>query len=271
MKAILLAVTGILFLGVPVTAGLFWDGRIELYDCDGDGKADCVANWCVNFEPDFQACVHVGSAFCGLFGLSPDDPYCNLNFPRCSGNCKPVTISPPPPLSSAAMPSATKENTFQFGNFVLQISALAKCAYFQERPYTSVVLRKVGRQKWFMVPEVVVDTGADLCVFPFSIAEALGIDFRDCSEMTSTGVAGVRVKNYGCEIEMGIVNLGSSEEAVDGYILGCGDTPLLFTAFVAFSPVETVPGLLGRRDILKNIELLFGSMIVTLRAIGGGK
>ena len=120
-----------------------------------------------------------------------------------------------------------------------------------------------------MLPDVLLDSGADVSVFPTWVAEALGIDLSKCEQGTASGVGGTTT-TYTVEIYIAVVHMGGIEADVDGYILASAGEPLLIKARVAFTPDEANAEtyLLGRRDIFDALTLTFEGDTATVMPTG---
>jgi formylglycine-generating enzyme required for sulfatase activity len=145
----------------------------------------------------------------------------------------------------------------RFGDYDLRETSVLKCASARGRPYTSILLSQ-DSESWMMLPDVLLDSGADTSFFPARVAEALGIDLSQCPQGTSSGVGGTTTTYY-AEVWIALVHMGGIETDVDGYILAAGGEPLLIKALVAFSKDEANADtyLLGRRDVFDALTLSF--------------
>jgi hypothetical protein len=86
--------------------------------------------------------------------------------------------------------------------------------------------------------DVIVDTGAVLSIFPKSLCDILGISFEDGQQSyvrTATGES-ISIRIHELKIRIGDHK---------------------FKARAAFSTIENVPYILGRLDILDQVELKF--------------
>ena len=129
----------------------------------------------------------------------------------------------------------------------------------------SVVERPDG-QGWEIVEGVNVDTGAAETMLPLEFAQTLGIDPRSGKRIELSGIAGTGV-GWEHTLNVGIISLGGGD--VDGYILGKGGKPFLFTIPIVFYGQERK--LLGRAGVLSQLELTFGErmLTITVRPQGG--
>lgn len=55
-----------------------------------------------------------------------------------------------------------------------------------------------------VIYEALIDSGADLCIFPGDLVEALGIDLKDGKEMEFGGITGTPAKGYVHGVELRI-------------------------------------------------------------------
>jgi formylglycine-generating enzyme required for sulfatase activity len=160
-------------------------------------------------------------------------------------------------LALSLLVVSTPVDVVQFGDYDLRETSVLKCASARGRPYTSILLSQ-DSESWMMLPEVLLDSGADTSFFPAWVAEALGIDLSQCPQGTSSGVGGTTTTYY-AEVYVALVHMGGIETDVDGYILAAGGEPLLIKALVAFSKDEANADtyLLGRRDVFDALTLSF--------------
>jgi hypothetical protein len=158
--------------------------------------------------------------------------------------------------------------SIRFGDYDLREVPLLHCASARGRPYTSILLSQDG-ESWMMLPDVLLDSGADISVFPTWVAEALGIDLSECEQGIASGVGGTTT-TYTVEIYIAVVHMGGIEADVDGYILASAGEPLLIKARVAFTPDEANAEtyLLGRRDIFDALTLTFEGDTATVMPTG---
>ena len=109
-----------------------------------------------------------------------------------------------------------------------------------------------------MVPDVLVDTGADVTQIPGWVAETLGIDLSSCKKVKISGVGGT-ITVYLTTLRIAVVSLGSGERDLSGYVLGIGEKPHYFEIPVIFSLKGEGRNiaLLGRRGILQYLAFSF--------------
>jgi len=160
-------------------------------------------------------------------------------------------------LALSLLVVSTPVDVVRFGQYDLRETSLLKCASARGRPYTSILLSQ-DSESWMMLPDVLLDSGADISLFPAWVAEELGIDLSQCPQGTSSGVGGTTT-TYFAEVYVALVHMGGIETDVDGYILAAGGEPLLIKALVAFSKDEANADtyLLGRRDVFDALTLSF--------------
>jgi hypothetical protein len=164
----------------------------------------------------------------------------------------------------SSSPPSLPTGTVKYGGYTLRLVEAIKCASVEERPYTSIVIGAVGTEQLIHQPQVLVDSGADVSMFPAWVATALGIDLSNSKEVTLGGIGGGKVVGRLAQVRIGITHLGGIETDVDGYILGRKGEPYLPTITVAF-----VEGgeefILGRMDAFDLFGLDFTSDTVTIR------
>jgi WD40 repeat protein len=169
--------------------------------------------------------------------------------------------SQPSSPSGAATPSPTTSlpaDVVQLGNYRLRMVPLIKCASAQGRPYTSILISTDGEKDWTIIPDVLLDSGADMSMFPAPVADALGIDLSACQAMTFSGVGGTTTA-YLSEVYIAVVHFGGAEADVDGYILSSGGEPFVFKAAATFTSdaANADTYLLGREDVFDYLSLSF--------------
>jgi hypothetical protein len=197
-------------------------------DCNGDGIADVVKTVQLGiFETPESACP---DCCCSLLRFEKIplalDPF-PFDFPDV-GVDNPVAIEVP-------LPSAPS-------------TAVVNSLYV---PYTDsgealidARIRIAGGTEWFLQKEIVVDTGASITMFPKAVAVALGLDLKAGDEVTLVGVSGSEMSAWVHWIEIQFIGPGG--EALE---------PIEVRA--AFPDNNEVPSLLGRRDVLQKIEVVF--------------
>ena len=178
--------------------------------------------------------------------------------------------SPAPSLSSPRFSQEGVTNGVRFGSYVLRFTDVVKCVSMEHRPYASVFIGNVRGDRWVSLPSVVVDSGADMSLFPASVARALGIDLASCElKVFGSPGGGITFASL-AKVQIAVAHLGGVEPDVDGYILASGGSPYLFTAQVAFSTNEANEDtyLLGRKDVFDSLAISFAGDTVTIRAAG---
>ncbi len=233
---------------------VIWDAVSgeTLYDgeCKDAGPGSAVA-----FSPDASLLATAGTG--GSVSLWDLDTLLQSH-----GGSTPAASSPGNPVGSSAGQTAT--GVVRFGQYQLREASLLKCASARGRPYTSIILSADGTQ-WMMLPDVLLDSGADTSFFPAVVAEGLGIDLSTCPTGTSSGVGGTTTTYY-AEVYIGVVHMGGVEADVDGYILASGGEPLIIKTVAAFSEdaANADTYLLGRRDVFDSLTLTFKGDTATL-------
>jgi hypothetical protein len=151
-----------------------------------------------------------------------------------------------------------------FGGYRLRLVEAIKCASVEERPYTSLVVGAVEGGGLIHLPQVLVDSGADISIFPAAVARALGIDLSKCEEQTFGGIGQGKLVGRLAKVRIGITHLGGIEMDVDGYILSSNGEPFLPTITVAFVEDDS-PFILGRTDAFDVFDFDFTSDTVMIR------
>ena len=231
------------------------------YDCNGDGTIDCYMK---QFIPDFGDPLGMMPAPSGCTLVRPTGLSNQLSCPDCWDD-----ILGRVPGASVAGPSATPAipatpEAIQFGGYSLKAANLIKCASVQERPYTAMIVRAVDGKSWLHLPEVLLDSGADISILPISIAGILGIDLSDCETRQYHGVGGGIVLGYLTEVQIGITHLGGIDPDVDGYILAKDGEIFLPVISVAFVDDDS-NYILGRTDVFDLFDLDFTSDTVMIQ------
>lgn len=97
-----------------------------------------------------------------------------------------------------------------------------------------------------MSPRMIVDTGADYTLLPFSAAEELGINLRkECQPFKTTGIGGEETVYL---LKKGKMRLGDWERNIP----------------IGFLIQEDIPPLLGRESCLNDFDVRFFRFTTTL-------
>lgn len=194
----------------------------------------------------------------------PLSPTTSPTPPPSSAPTGPASFAPLP--SSPPVPSlpSLPTGTVKCGGYTLRIVETIKCASVEERPYTSMLIGAIGGGELIHLPKVLVDSGADVSMFPAWVASVLGIDLSKAQEIELGGIGGGKAVGHVAQVRIGITHLGGIETDVDGYILGSGSNPYLPTITVAFveDDEEFILGRLGAFDLF---DLDFTSDTVIIR------
>ena len=259
-------------IGAVGALGMWGTTIYYYYDCTGDGIADCYKRdfyygnsyepW--NYSPPYVS----GCTFMpGLHGMGTPCPTCFeymyddpplMSVPFIPG----PSATPAAPSTTPAIPATP--GTIQFGGYSLKSTNLIKCASVQERPYTAMIVRAVDGKSWLHLPEVLLDSGADISILPISIAGILGIDLSDCETRQYHGVGGGVVLGYLTEVQIGITHLGGIDPDIDGYILAKDGEIFLPVISVAFADDDS-NYILGRTDVFDLFDLDFTSDTVMIQ------
>ena len=114
------------------------------------------------------------------------------------------------------------------------------------RPVARVELYSLALQRW-LAYTMVVDTGADYCVLPASIAVDLGIALSDCHQQLASGIGGTQKIFLSERVRL---RLG----------------PWALAVPVGFVTQEDVPPLLGRYRCLDVFDLRLRHFVTTFSA-----
>jgi hypothetical protein len=260
----------LILLSVGSACGSAVELSYPVFDCDSDGVADCYSDsLCLCFDlfgnPEpatwYGSCVYVGTSnrATSLPKASSSQADC-----RCKGT--PASSSPSVDTLAPWSPPPASPVTITLGDNKLEVTDLVKCRYFQGRPYASLIIRLPGQEAWLTLPDVVVDSGADVTSFPVGVAGALGLSLSACERLEFTGVGGTTYGYLGT-IEVGVISLGSADEELDGYIIGVDQTPYFFEIPVAFLAGDDHNGLylLGREEVLRHLTITFEQDMVTIQ------
>jgi len=114
------------------------------------------------------------------------------------------------------------------------------------RPVAYVELYSTAFQRWIGYT-MIVDTGADYCVLPASIAWDLGIELRQCEPHAASGIGGQQKVFLHRTVQM---RLGSWE----------------FVVPMGFVKREDLPPLLGRYQCLDLFTLRLHAFVTTFSA-----
>lgn len=115
------------------------------------------------------------------------------------------------------------------------------------RPVAQVALYSLTFQRWILYTAL-VDTGADYCVFPRSVALDLGVSLEACNPHAASGVGGRQRVFVHRRTRM---RLG----------------PWEFAAPVGFVEDENVPPLLGRYHCLDGFDLRLRQFVTTFSGV----
>jgi hypothetical protein len=102
------------------------------------------------------------------------------------------------------------DDVVRFGQYDLRETSLLKCASARGRPHTSILLSR-DSASWIMLPDVLLDSGADTSFFPAWVADELGIDLSQCPQGTSSGVGGTTTTYY-AEVWIALVHMGGDRD-----------------------------------------------------------
>ena len=114
------------------------------------------------------------------------------------------------------------------------------------RPVARVELYSPVFQQW-LAYTMVVDTGADYCVLPASVALDLGVELKGCESQTASGVGG----------QQRVFLLRSARMRLG---------PWEFQAPIGFLERDDLPPLLGRVRCVDRFDLRLCNFVTTLAA-----
>jgi hypothetical protein len=186
-----------------------------------------------------------------------------------SPTAPPLTTTPSPTTAPSPSTTLLSADVVQLDSYRLRMVPLIQCASPQGRPNTSILISKDGAKNWVVIPSVLLDSGADLSMFPKPVADALGIDISKCPSRTLSGVGGTTTA-YFSEVYIAIVHFGGVEADVDGYILSSGGKPFVFKVAATFSTDEANADnyILGREDVFDYLSLSFQGDTATVTVSG---
>jgi len=116
-----------------------------------------------------------------------------------------------------------------------------------KRPVAKVKLFSLKRKRWFEY-SMIVDTGADYTVFPFSVAGDLSIDIeKECNQYFTRGIGGsekVFISKKKIPVKIGDYQLKIS---------------------LGFLERDDIPPLLGRQECLDVLDVIFSHFTTTFK------
>jgi hypothetical protein len=107
-----------------------------------------------------------------------------------------------------------------------------------------VRLRLAGTGSWYLVKGVVVDTGAGITLFPKAVAAALGLSLRTGQQIALSDVSGTSMPAWCHRSEIQLLDPS-------------GKSMVPLAVLAAFAETDDVPMLLGRKDILELVDIVF--------------
>jgi len=162
-------------------------------------------------------------------------------------------------------PNLSTEGTWQLGQYALSVVDSIKFQFAYGVAHVTLILNRPNSDDWVIIEDVAVDTGAFKSVLPMAVITELGVDPKSGEKIEFRGVVGSDV-GWEHEVTIGVILLGGGEDA-DGYILGKGNEPFLFTVPIIFYGDEdsnSVSKLLGRSGVLSRLNLIFGERMLEI-------
>lgn len=178
--------------------------------------------------------------------------------------------SPPKTAGSPGSPlldntNLSAEGTWQLGQYALSVVDSIKFQFAYGVAHVTLILNRPNSDDWVIIEDVAVDTGAFKSVLPMAVITELGVDPKSGEKIEFRGVVGSDV-GWEHEVTIGVILLGGGEDA-DGYILGKGNEPFLFTVPIIFYGDEdsnSASKLLGRSGVLSRLNLVFGERMLEI-------
>jgi len=221
----------VLLFGIPVhVSALKLHNEYKIWcDCNGDGIADIVKTVRLGpFEAPESACP---SCCCTLlrsekieFSLAP----LPFAFPDIAPD-DPGEIWDPIP---SQLPTATVA------------SSLSVPYADSGEALIDARIRVANGTEWYLQKEIIVDTGAGITMFTNTAAVALGLNLKAGQEIILKDVSGSELHGWVHRIEIQFI-------APNGKTLA----PIEIRA--AFMESNALPILLGRRDVLQELDIIF--------------
>ena len=198
-------------------------------DCNGDGIADIVKTVRLGpFEMPESACP---SCCCTLLRSEKIE----------------VSFDPLP----FTFPDIAPDNPDEIWNPVPSQPPTATVVSSLSVPYTDsgealidAHIRVVDGTEWYLQKEIIVDTGASITMFPKTAAVALGLNLKTGQEITLVDVSGSELHAWVHWIEI-------------QFIAPNRETLVPIEIRAAFMESNALPILLGRRDVLQELDIIF--------------
>jgi len=162
-------------------------------------------------------------------------------------------------------PSVSAEGTWKLRQYTLSVVDSIKFQFAYGVAHVTLILNRPNSDDWVIVEDVAVDTGAFESVLPMAVITELGVDPKSGEKIEFHGVVGTDV-GWEHEVRIGVILLGGGED-MDGYILGKGNEPFLFTVPIIFYGDEdsnSASKLLGRSGVLSRLNLVFGERVLEI-------
>ena len=197
-------------------------------DCNGDGQADIHKFvWTFLLQSIQDSDVACPSCCCKLLR------YQDVTF-----------VFDPPPALPPTTPLVPPTPTLVPGTPATSSVRSIFVPYTGGAAVIRLQLRKEGASSWFSQSGVIVDTGAAITLFPKKVAVALGLTLTSGTKGSLTDVSGTPILVWCHRIEIVLLDAAGTRLA-----------PISILA--AFGENEDVPMLLGRKDVLESLDIIF--------------
>jgi len=222
--------TSLVLVSFPVPVrGLDTAVRYEVWcDCNGDGQADIHKKIWIYAWQDIQAPGVACPACCCKL----------LRFENVTLSFDPLPLSPP--SSPVLLPQPVGIPQLPGGESSRSIFV----PYSGGAALIDVRIKPAGIGSWYLAKGLVVDTGAGITLFPKAVAVALGLSLKTGQQITLSDVSGTSMSAWCHRIEIQFLD-------ADGKA-----TPAI-SILAAFAETDEVPTLLGRKDVLELLDIVF--------------
>jgi hypothetical protein len=211
-------------IAVPVIAT-----KYEVWcDCNGDGQADIHKFvWTSLFQSITDPDVACPSCCCKLLR------YVDASF----------VLDPLPALPQTTLPAVPSPTLLPGTHATSSVSSIY-VPYTDGAAVVRMELRKEGAPSWFSQSGVIVDTGAAITLFPNKVAVALGLALTSGVKASLSDVSGTPITVWCHRVEIVLLD-------------AAGQRLVPITIVAAFGESDDVPMLLGRKDVLELLDIIF--------------